>query len=60
MVLTTAWAVTFTVAAIALTVVLHVSLHATATVVAVKVLSFVVPAAFTAWYPNHVRRVPAR
>jgi hypothetical protein len=59
-VLTPAWAVAFTVAAIALTVVLHASLHATATVVAIKVLSFVVPAAFTAWYPGHVRRVSAR
>ncbi|GAA3119718.1 MULTISPECIES: hypothetical protein [Nonomuraea] len=58
--LTPAWAVAFTVAAIALTVVLHASLHATATVVAIKVLSFVVPAAFTAWYPGHVRRVSAR
>ncbi|MFG1697609.1 hypothetical protein [Nonomuraea sp. NPDC049309] len=58
-VLTAVWALAFTAAAIALTLVLHASLHATALVVAIKVLSFVVPAAFTAWYPNHVRRAYA-
>ncbi|MCK2214111.1 hypothetical protein MF672_009955 [Actinomadura sp. ATCC 31491] len=58
-VITVAWAVAFTVAAISLTYVLALSPHATTVVVAVKVLSFVVPAAFTAWYPKHVRRRPA-
>ncbi|WP_219517641.1 hypothetical protein [Nonomuraea ceibae] len=53
-VITTAWAVAFTVAAICLTLVLFVSPHATALVVAIKVLSFVLPAAFTSWYPKRV------
>ena len=50
------WAAAFTVAALALTLVLSVSLHATTLVITIKVLSFVAPAVFTAWYPGHLRR----
>ncbi|MEW9550082.1 hypothetical protein [Nonomuraea sp. NPDC050783] len=55
-VITAAWAVAFTAAAISLAIVLAASPHATAAVVTIKVLSFVLPAAFTAWYPRHARR----
>ncbi|MEV5887956.1 hypothetical protein [Nonomuraea fuscirosea] len=56
MIISAVWAVAFTVAALALTLVLSVSLHATTLVITIKVLSFAAPAAFTAWYPGHVRR----
>jgi hypothetical protein len=46
--------VAFTVAEISLTLVLSVSLHATAAVIAIK--AFAVPAVCTAWYPKVVRR----
>ncbi|KAB8196508.1 hypothetical protein FH608_007170 [Nonomuraea phyllanthi] len=59
-VITAVWAVAFTIAAISLTIVLNVSPHATTLVIAIKVLSFVLPAVFTAWYPKHVRRALAR
>ncbi|MET8007198.1 hypothetical protein [Nonomuraea glycinis] len=58
-VITTVWAAAFTIAALALTLVLYVSPHATTLVIAIKVLSFVLPSIFTAWYPKRVRQVPA-
>jgi hypothetical protein len=51
-VITTVWAVSFTVAAVALTVVLSLAPHATALVVTIKVVTFAVPALFTARYPK--------
>ncbi|MER6944518.1 hypothetical protein ABT294_10900 [Nonomuraea sp. NPDC000554] len=54
-VITVAWACAFTVAAVTLTLVLAAAPHATALVIAVKVLSFVVPSVFTAVYPKAVR-----
>ncbi|MFI6324978.1 hypothetical protein ACIBG8_46185 [Nonomuraea sp. NPDC050556] len=49
-IITTAWAVAFTVAAISLTWVLAVDQHATALVITIKVATFVAPALFTARY----------
>ncbi|MBB5076136.1 hypothetical protein [Nonomuraea endophytica] len=54
-VITAAWAVAFTFAALALTWVLSVAPHATAVVITVKVVTFVAPALFTGWYPKHLR-----
>ncbi|MEQ4715888.1 hypothetical protein [Nonomuraea sp. B19D2] len=34
--------------------------RATTLVIAIKVLTFVLPAVFTAWYPRRVRRALAR
>ncbi|MFF4622607.1 DUF3159 domain-containing protein [Nonomuraea jabiensis] len=59
-IITTVWAAAFTVAAVSLTLVLSVSPHATTLVVAIKVLTFVLPAVFTAWYPKRVRQAPAK
>ncbi|MEU4509100.1 hypothetical protein AB0G05_06365 [Nonomuraea wenchangensis] len=59
-VITAVWAVAFTAAAISLTFVLAAAPQATTAVVAVKVLSFALPAVFTAWYPKRVRRLAAR
>ncbi|MEV0387165.1 hypothetical protein [Nonomuraea sp. NPDC050643] len=53
-VITTVWAAAFTTAALALTLVLYASPHATTLVIAIKVATFAAPAAFTAWYPRHV------
>jgi hypothetical protein len=55
-IITTVWAAAFTVAAVSLTLVLQISPHATTLVIAIKVLTFAVPAVFTAWYPSFVRR----
>ncbi|MEU5864579.1 hypothetical protein ABZ815_25665 [Nonomuraea sp. NPDC047529] len=55
-VITAVWAVAFTLAAVSLTFVLAAAPHATTVVIAIKVLSFVVPAVFTARYPKVVRR----
>ncbi|TYB56413.1 hypothetical protein FXF51_44120 [Nonomuraea sp. PA05] len=55
-VITTVWASAFTVAALSLTLVLAAAPHATALVIAIKALSFALPAVFTAWYPKRVRR----
>ncbi|MGR6913570.1 hypothetical protein ACU635_04895 [[Actinomadura] parvosata] len=55
-VITTVWAAAFTVAAVSLTLVLSVAPHATTLVIAIKALSFALPAVFTAWYPKRVRR----
>ncbi|MGW0806087.1 hypothetical protein [Nonomuraea sp. NPDC002799] len=60
LIITAVWGAAFTIAAISLTLILNVSPHATALVIAVKVLSFCVPAVFTAWYPKRVRSVSAR
>jgi len=54
-VITSVWAVAFTLAALALTWVLSVDPHATALVIAIKVASFVLPAIFTVRYPRLVR-----
>ncbi|WP_219470241.1 hypothetical protein [Nonomuraea rhizosphaerae] len=54
-VITTAWAIAFTVAAVSLTLVLTVAPHATLVVIAIKALSFAVPAIFTARYPKVVQ-----
>ncbi|MFI7634000.1 hypothetical protein [Nonomuraea sp. NPDC049400] len=59
-IITTVWAAAFTVAAVSLTLVLNVSPRATTPVIAIKVLTFVLPAVFTAWYPKRVRRALAR
>ncbi|MET9066427.1 hypothetical protein [Streptosporangium sandarakinum] len=53
-VITTVWGAAFTVAAVALAVLLHEAPHATAAVVTVKILCFAVPAAFTVRYPKTV------
>ncbi|GAB2444127.1 hypothetical protein GCM10027187_05120 [Streptosporangium sandarakinum] len=53
-VITMVWGAAFTVAAVALAVLLHEAPHATAAVVAVKILSFAVPAVFTVRYPKAV------
>ncbi|MFI6297955.1 hypothetical protein ACIBEJ_40635 [Nonomuraea sp. NPDC050790] len=55
-VITAVWAGAFTLAAAALAWVLSVAPHATAVVVAVKVVSFVAPALFTGWYSRWVSR----
>jgi hypothetical protein len=54
-IITSAWAVSFTIAAVALTAVLAVDPHATALVVTIKVASFVIPAIFTVRYTRVVR-----
>lgn len=54
-VITAVWAAGFTVAAIALGVLLHSAPHATAPVLAIKIGSFVIPAIFTVGYPKVVR-----
>ncbi|MEU4231885.1 hypothetical protein AB0F17_46960 [Nonomuraea sp. NPDC026600] len=54
-VITLAWAIAFTVAAVSLTFVLSAAPHATAVVIAIKVLSFVIPAVFTARYPKVIQ-----
>lgn len=54
-VITTVWAVAFTVAAVALTAVLAVAPHATTLVIVIKVITFVAPALFTFQYPKIVR-----
>ncbi|MEV0233784.1 hypothetical protein [Nonomuraea sp. NPDC050786] len=59
-IITTVWAAAFTVAAVSLTLVLNAAPHATTLVIAIKVLTFAVPAVFTAWYPKHVRRALAK
>jgi hypothetical protein len=51
-IITTVWAAAFTLAAISLTFVLAAAPHATTVVIAIKVLSFVLPAVFTARYPK--------
>ncbi|MFG1748831.1 DUF3159 domain-containing protein [Streptosporangium sandarakinum] len=53
-VITMVWGAAFTVAAVALAVLLHEAPHATAAVVTVKILSFAVPAVFTVRYPKAV------
>ncbi|HEY3681958.1 MAG TPA: hypothetical protein VGL93_02910 [Streptosporangiaceae bacterium] len=54
-IITSVWAIAFTVAAVALTAVLAADQHATALVIAIKVASFVVPAIFTVRYTQAVR-----
>jgi hypothetical protein len=54
-VLTAVWAVGFTATSLALLALLHFAPHATVAVIAVKLLGFVLPAAFTAYYPKAVR-----
>ncbi|GAB3422514.1 hypothetical protein [Flindersiella endophytica] len=54
-VLTAVWATGFTATSVALVALLHFAPHATVAVIAVKVLGFVLPAAFTVYYPNVVR-----
>lgn len=58
-VITTVWAAAFSVAAVLLALVIVVAPHATTVVVTIKVVTFVLPAAFTAWYPKRVRRLAA-
>jgi hypothetical protein len=55
-VITTAWALAFTLAAVSLTLVLAAAPQATAVVITIKVLSFVLPAIFTVRYPKVVER----
>ncbi|WP_149259415.1 hypothetical protein [Actinomadura sp. K4S16] len=55
-VITAVWAASFTVLAAALGCVQHWTPDATALLVAVKVAGFMVPAVFTARYPEHARR----
>lgn len=54
-VITSVWAAAFTIAAVALAVLLAVDRHATALVITVKVATFVLPAIFTVRYPRAVR-----
>lgn len=54
-VITTVWASAFTVAAVSLTFVLAAAPHATAVVIAIKVITFAAPAVFTARYPKVVQ-----
>jgi hypothetical protein len=54
-VITAAWAISFTVSAIAAATLLHFAPHATALLIAVKVAGFVLPAAFTVRYTRVVR-----
>jgi hypothetical protein len=54
-VITSVWGTSFVLAAVALALVLHSASHATAAVIAIKVTAFVVPAVFTARYPQTVR-----
>ncbi|MCA2228678.1 hypothetical protein [Nonomuraea aurantiaca] len=54
-VITTVWASAFTVAAVSLTFVLAAAPHATAVVIAIKVVTFAAPAVFTARYPKVVQ-----
>lgn len=54
-VITTVWASAFTVAAVSLTFVLAAAPHATAAVIAIKVITFAAPAVFTARYPKVVQ-----
>lgn len=54
-VLTAVWAAGFTATSLALLALLHFAPHATIAVIAVKLLGFVLPAAFTVYYPNVVR-----
>ncbi|WP_203991837.1 hypothetical protein [Sphaerisporangium rufum] len=53
--ITAVWGVAFTVAAIGLAVLLRAAPHATAAVVTVKIVTFVLPAVFTVRYPRLVR-----
>ncbi|MEU4545532.1 hypothetical protein [Nonomuraea dietziae] len=53
-VITAVWAAFFTVAAVALAVVLGVDPHATVLVIAIKALTFALPALFTVRYPKIV------
>ncbi|MET9344117.1 hypothetical protein [Nonomuraea sp. NPDC003804] len=53
-VITAVWAAFFTIAAVALTVVLALDPHATAMVIAIKALTFVLPTLFTVRYPKIV------
>ncbi|MEU9835121.1 hypothetical protein AB0D67_26610 [Streptosporangium sp. NPDC048047] len=55
-VITMVWGAAFTATAVTLAVLLHEAPHATATIVAVKVLSFAAPAVFTVRYPKAVAR----
>ncbi|UBU13343.1 hypothetical protein [Nonomuraea gerenzanensis] len=55
-VITTVWAAAFTVAALCLAFVPAAAPHATALVIAIKALSFALPALFAAWYPKRARR----
>lgn len=54
-VITAAWAASFTVTGAALAVLIAVAPHATAAIIAVKICGFAVPAVFTARYPDIVR-----
>lgn len=54
-VITSVWAIAFTVAAVVLAIVLAVDPHATALVITVKVASFAVPAIFTVRYTQVVQ-----
>ncbi|WP_326822786.1 hypothetical protein [Streptosporangium sp. NBC_01756] len=53
-VITSVWGAAFTVAALSLALLLHGAPHATAAVIAIKVLTFAAPAVFTARYPRTV------
>ncbi|GAA3510663.1 hypothetical protein FHR32_008034 [Streptosporangium album] len=53
-VITSVWGAAFTVAALSLALLLHEVPHATAAVIAIKVVTFVAPAVFTARYPRTV------
>lgn len=54
-IITGVWAVSFTVAAVALSAVLALDPHATALVIGIKVATFVIPVIFTIRYPQAVR-----
>ena len=54
-VLTTVWATGFSGTSLTLVALLRLAPHATVAVIAVKLLGFVLPAAFTAYYPKAVR-----
>lgn len=54
-IITGVWAVSFTVAAIALSLALALNPHGTALVIAIKVATFVIPVIFTIRYPQAVR-----
>ncbi len=54
-VITAVWAIAFTATSAALLALLHVAPHATVAVIAVKLLGFALPAAFTTYYPRALR-----
>ncbi|MEV7007843.1 hypothetical protein [Streptosporangium sp. NPDC051022] len=51
-IITSVWGAAFTIAAVSLALLLYVAPHATAAVITIKIVTFVLPAIFTARYPK--------